>query len=413
MRGELRRSPSPGRLVAAMCAAELLTMAGVFSFPAILPELATEWDLTNTGAGWINGIYFAGYALAVPFLASLTDRVDARGIYVAFATVASAASFGFATIAQGFWTALVFRALGGLGLAGTFVPGLKALVDRLAEARQARAVSFYTATFGLGTSLSFFATGQISAALGWRWAFAFAAGAAALGLVLAAAVLGPRPPEPMEAPPARLLDVRPVLRNLEAMRYVLAYSAHTWELFSFRSWVVAFLAFTLGRQPEREGYWAPATVAAAAGLVAMWANVGGAELALRFGRRRTITLVMVGSALCAATAGLAARAPYSAVALFCVLYASFAQGDSAALHISTVQSASVDRRGTTMAVQSLLGFVTASLGPLAVGVVLDAFGGGQSVLSWAAAFAAMGVASALGPVFLPRTQPAAVRVQRS
>ena len=94
-------------------------MAGVFSFPAILPELAREWDLTNTKAGWINGIYFAGYTLAVPFLASLTDRVDARGIYVTFAAVASLASIGFATIAQGFWTALVFRALGGLGLDGS------------------------------------------------------------------------------------------------------------------------------------------------------------------------------------------------------------------------------------------------------------------------------------------------------
>jgi len=387
-------------------------MAGVFSFPAILPELASEWDLTNTRAGWINGIYFAGYTLAVPFLASLTDRVDARRIYVAFAAVASLASVGFATIAQGFWTALAFRALGGLGLAGTFVPGLKALVDRLAETAQARAVSFYTATFGLGTSLSFFATGQISATLGWRWAFAFAAGAAALGLVLAAAALGPRPLGSEEAPTARLLDIRPVLRNREAMRYVLAYSAHTWELFSFRSWVVAFLTFTLGLQPERGGYWAPTTVAAAAGLVAMWANVGGAELALRFGQRRTITLVMFGSALCAATAGLAAQAPHTAAVVFCVLYACLAQGDSAALHIGTLQSASADRRGTTMAVQSLLGFVTASVGPLAVGVVLDSFGGGKSVLSWAAAFAAMGVASALGPVFLPRGRSGVVSAPR-
>ena len=50
------------RLIAAMCAAEVFTMAGVFAFPALLPIFFTEWGLTNTEAGWISGIYFVGYA---------------------------------------------------------------------------------------------------------------------------------------------------------------------------------------------------------------------------------------------------------------------------------------------------------------------------------------------------------------
>ncbi len=31
-------------------------MLGVMSFPALLPGFITEWQLTNTEAGWINGI---------------------------------------------------------------------------------------------------------------------------------------------------------------------------------------------------------------------------------------------------------------------------------------------------------------------------------------------------------------------
>lgn len=379
-------------------------MAGAFSFPALLPRFVADWGLTNTRAGWISGVYFAAYTVAVPVLASLTDRVDARRIYLTFAGVGALASGGFAWMAQGFWTAFVFRALGGLGLAGTFVPGLKALVDRLSETAQARAVSFYTATFGLGTSLSFFAAGQIAEDWGWRWAFALAAGMGALGLVFATAVLGPQPVR-RAAQNSRFLDFRPVLKSRESMGYILAYATHTWELFSFRSWVVAFLTFSLALQPERYAFLSPATVAALAGLVAMWANVGGAELALRFGQRRTITLIMAASATCSGVVGLLAGAPYWVPVLFCILHASLAQGDSGALHIGTVRSSAPERRGTTMAVQSLVGFVTASAGPLVVGIVLDALGGGRAPGAWWLAFAAMGAASAVGPLFLPKPQP--------
>lgn len=399
------RAGNPGggaavRLVGALCAAELLGMMGVFAFPALLPRFLEEWALNHTQAGWISGSYFAGYTVAVPILAGLTDRVDARRVYLASAGVVAAANLGFAWVAQGFWTAVLFRALGGIGLAGTFIPGLKALVDRLAETAQARAVSFYTATFSLGTSLSFFAAGELAARLGWRGAFGAAAGGAAVAFALAAVALRPRGPDAPSAGRAHLLDFRPVLRNRTALGYILAYACHTWELFAFRSWLVAFLAFSLTLQPPGGSHWAPSTVAALTGLVAMWASVGGAELALRFGRRRVITWIMGTSAGFAAAVGFAAALPYPAVAALCVGYALFVQGDSAALHLGTVLSADPTRRGATMAAQSLFGFATASFGPLAVGVMLDFTGGGQTLTSWAAAFGSMGVVGGLGPVVL-------------
>lgn len=186
---------------------------------------------------------------------------NSRRIYLAFTVVGGLAAVGFALFANGFWTALVFRALAGLGLAGTFIPGLKALVDRLDGTAQARAISFYTATFGLGTSLSYFATGQLDALLGWRWAFAFGAAGSALALLLVATVLRPQTPQTVTIPPARLLDFRRVLRNSRAIAYILAYAAHTWELFTVRSWIVAFLAFSLRFQADPGKYISPSSVA--------------------------------------------------------------------------------------------------------------------------------------------------------
>src|SRR5207248_6220584 len=119
----------PQRGVIAMCAAQACAQIGAFSVAALLPTLITAWALTNTEAGWISGIYYAAYTLVVPLLASLTDRVDPKRIYLGSVAVTALAFAGFAWTATGFWSALAFRALMGAGWAGSYMPGLKALSD--------------------------------------------------------------------------------------------------------------------------------------------------------------------------------------------------------------------------------------------------------------------------------------------
>src|SRR5438552_9921612 len=106
-------------------------LATQMTFAATLHEIAAEWALDASGSGWIGGIYFAGYAVAVPFLASATDRMDGRWLYVGSALLGAAASFAFAAFADGFVVALVLRFLGGIGLAGVHMPGLNLLMDRI------------------------------------------------------------------------------------------------------------------------------------------------------------------------------------------------------------------------------------------------------------------------------------------
>jgi hypothetical protein len=53
-------------------------LATLMTFAATLHEIAADWSLDATRSGWIGGIYFAGYAVAVPFLAGATDRMDGR-----------------------------------------------------------------------------------------------------------------------------------------------------------------------------------------------------------------------------------------------------------------------------------------------------------------------------------------------
>ena len=153
-------------------------MIGVAAFPALLPTFLGEWQLTNTDAGWINGIYFAGYLIAVPVLVSLTDRVSPRRIYYLCLVLTALSSAAFAFLADGFWTAMIFRMLAGVALAGSYMPGLKLLSDHLKAVTgnddQSRAVAFYTSSFGIGTAASYYLSGVVAAEWDWRWAFGLA-----------------------------------------------------------------------------------------------------------------------------------------------------------------------------------------------------------------------------------------------
>jgi MFS family permease len=102
------------RVLVAICLAQATAQIGTFAVPALLPTFIDLWALSNAEAGWITGIYYAGYAVCVPVLASLTDRMDAKKVYVASVSLTAAANLGFAMLADGFWSALAFRALMGI-----------------------------------------------------------------------------------------------------------------------------------------------------------------------------------------------------------------------------------------------------------------------------------------------------------
>ena len=205
-------------LIGLMCLAQVLGMAGNATFPALIPQFRQLWGLSNTQAGWIGGIYYAGYIAAVPLLVSLTDSRDARRIYLFSTGLGALATLAFALFAQGFWLALLFRLLAGVGLAGTYMVGLRLLTDRLSGAWQARGVAFYTAFFSVGASFSVLLAGETAGAWGWRWAFGVA------GLVTFASWLLVQlflPRRRLAAPPPngrRLTSSREALRLGPAIR---------------------------------------------------------------------------------------------------------------------------------------------------------------------------------------------------
>ncbi len=380
-------------LAIAMCAAEVLGMLGFSTFPALIPAFEAEWGLSKTDSGWISGLYFAGYVAIVPVLTSLTDHIDPKRVILVSLVVGAAGSIGFALWADGFWTAVLFRCLQGAGLAGTYMPGLKALSDQTeGSAHQSRYVALYTSAFGIGAALSYIAAGEITALADWRWAFAASAiGAAAAFGIIVVALAPSRPVAAAHA--AHFLDFRPVLRNRTAMRYILGYAGHNWELFAMRSWMVAFLVFAQGGAGDTETRIAT-VIAAAATLLGVPASIVGNELAVRMGRRRWILMITGASMAMSVVIGYTAGISWGLAVALSLIYGVLATGDSAALTAGTVGAAEPGQRGATLAMHSFIGFMGGIVGPPAFGAVLDAVGR-DSVAGWGVAFLAVGFGSLL------------------
>jgi MFS family permease len=167
----------------AVVAAQMLAQIGAFALPALLPGYITRWDLSKTEAGWLVGIFFAAYVVMVPVLVALTDRVPVRRIYMLGTGLTALSHFGFALFADGFWPALLLRLLAGIGWAGTYMPGLKAIADPLEGTAQSRAVSWHAAGVGISGAASFAIAGLVGNWAGDAAAFLLG-GATALGAVL-------------------------------------------------------------------------------------------------------------------------------------------------------------------------------------------------------------------------------------
>ena len=387
------------RIIFWICIAEVLTMQGVFTFSSMLPFFFEEWKLDSIDAGWISGIYYGAYMISVMILVSLTDWIDAKKIYITGALVTLLSCVGFALFVEGFWTAILFRTLGGMGLAGTYMPGLKALTDRLSGTSRIRATSFYTSSFGVGSALSFLIGGSILEWFPWETAFWVAGLCALLGLLIVWKVLENRPNQVGSRSGLRSLDFRPVLRNHNAMGWIACYSTHNYELFAFRSWIVVYLAFAMS-DVSGGFYIQPSIIVFFGILLGMPSSVIGNELALRYGRTRIVISIMCISAFLAIVVGNSIGLAAPLLIALVLVYGCFVTGESASITTGAIESASQENRGVTMAVHSSIGFIGSFLGPIGFGMVLNAFGGHNSSHAWFWAFASTGVVLLIGPILL-------------
>jgi predicted MFS family arabinose efflux permease len=396
-----RAGPSTA-VVAAICGAEILGLAGFSTVPALLPQFIEEWSLTNTQAGWLAGIVSAGYMLAVIPLVTLTDRQSARRIYLASSTLSALSCFGVA-LCDSLLPALGFRAVAGIALAGMYMPGLQALTHGVEGTMRARIAAWYTSSFTIGASLSFL-LGRIGTLLGWRSAFVLAGILSTAGVVIAWTALPRANPETVKEP-RPVLDIRPVLGNRDALVLIFGYAAAIWGSAGLRQWIVVFLAFCAADQTGAAQTWVILAVGALISFLGVPAGLLGNELSIRYGLRNIATLVFLLSAFAGGLFGFTALLPYIAVLGLAVVAGFIVQGNFSNLTSGVLAVAVPRHRGVTIGVYSCVGFGGGFLGTLLFGVTLDQFGGTSQPAAWILSFGTCGLACLAGAaatIFLSR-----------
>lgn len=378
---------SARHLVAMVCVAQTLVQIGAFFWPALLPQLAPQWALSYSAAGWVTAAFYGAYMLAVPVLVTLTDRIDPKKIYLFGVGLTVVGHLLFGLVADGFWSALACRMLTGIGWAGTYMTGLKLLADRVDARMMSRATAGHAASIGLSGALSF-ATGEWLARLaGWQSAFIAASVSAVIAWLIIVVVVPRQQKAAVKAADGSgLYDFRPVLRNRSAMAYAMAYAIHTLEMSALRGWGVAFLAYVAVSTGTKETVFSPAVLVTTLGLIGTVASILGNEAAIKFGRRRLVMMAMLGSVLLGGVIGFIGTESYLLAASLILIYGLVIWLDSSSLTAGAAGTAEPSRRGATLAVHSTLGYAGGFIGPLLIGWTLD-LSGGMSRTGWGISFA--------------------------
>jgi MFS family permease len=387
-----------------LCLVQLFIMMVFINYSAVLPLLKEEWRMNNTMAGSILSVYQLGYIASGVILSALTDRLNTRNIFIGSALWSATANLLFALYAKDYTSAMLLRALTGIGMGGTYMPGIKLVAERFTPNERGRAIGIYVGSLMLGASLSLAVTGWLSSAFGWRAAFiacsAFVYAGAAISLLVF------RGYRPTLHPKVKNGLATQTLGNRPALLMIMGYASHMWEMYGMRGWIAPFFTASFvsyGLAKGAASGWAATAAAVVIGVGAFSTALTG-SLSDRLGRTRTIAVVMALSACCSFLFGWLINW-HPAFSMLCGLaYGFLVSAESPVFSTALTELVTPAYLGAAMGMQSLIGYSFGMISPTVFGWALDLCHGwkpfGQFSMDWGIAFATAGVGGVAGPFFM-------------
>lgn len=393
------------RWLLTLCLVQLFIMMVFMNYSAVLPQLKEQWQMNNTMAGSILSVYQLGYIASGVLLSALTDRLNTRNIFIASALWSGTANLLFAFFAHDYTSALILRALTGIGMGGTYMPGIKLVAERFATNERGRAIGIYVGSLMLGASLSLALTGWFTSALGWRGAFIACSVCVYLGTAISLLVFRNYRPTVHQASERRQGLCAETLGNRPALLMILGYASHMWEMYAMRGWIAPFFTAALLAHGFAKGTaagWAATGAALAVGMGSLGTAITGV-LSDRLGRTKTVSIIMAGSALCSFSFGWLADWHPALLSVLGLVYGFLVSAESPVFSTALTELVSPAYLGAAMGLQSLVGYSFAMVSPTVFGWALDVSRnvrwGGVSA-EWGIAFATAGLGGVAGPIFM-------------
>jgi MFS family permease len=350
--------PARWRVLALLSVAELLGMSLWFTASAVSPQLAHAWELTPFQAAWLTAIVQLGFVAgtAAAALLNLADVIPSRYYFAAAALLAAVANAAIVLV-SGFAAALLLRFATGVFLAGVYPPAMK-MVATWFQTGRGLAIGTIVGALTVGKATPYlvraFEGPDVQAVI-----LVASAGAAIGGaLVLAAYRDGPYA---FERKAFSWALVGAVVREREWRLATGGYLGHMWELYSFWTWIAAFLAASAaarvaigaeGAFPRVVDALAFASIAIG-GLGCLW----GGWLADRIGQERLVIRAMAISGACALVIGLLFGSSLWLVVALAWVWGFFVIADSAQFSTLVTRSVPAHTVGTALTLQTSLGFL--------------------------------------------------------
>lgn len=376
--------PHRWRALTLLATAELLGMSIWFAGSAVAPMLQARWSLDSTQVGWLTSMVQLGFVVgtAVAAVLNLADLVPSR-YYVATCASLGAAANALMLAGDTYALALTSRFLTGFFLAGVYPPAMK-MAATWFRSRRGLAIGVIVGALTMGKALPFlvkaFAWQETSTVITASSLFALAGG----GVIAAAYHDGPYP----FAPRPFSWGLVGTVARIPRWRLVTgSYLGHMFELYSFWTWIPAFLAASVaasGKPPNESLLALTVFLVIAIGAAGC---VWGGLAADRRSRERVITIALASSGSCAALAGIFFGMSLPATASLLAVWSFFVIADSAQFSALVTESVPAHAVGTALTMQTCLGFLLTLISIQLVPPIVERAG-------WPVAFAVL----AFGPL---------------
>ena len=389
------------RALALLAAAELLGMSLWFSASAVTPALRVEWQLTESGAGWLTTAVQFGFVAGtlVSALLNLPDVFSTRRLLTLSALAGAVVNALFGLFAESFGVGVALRFFVGFSLAGVYPPGMKIMATWFRRGR-GMALGVLVGALTLGKAAPYLVNAVGSA--DWRANVLFASALAAAGGLVVLFFVGDGP----FALPAAKFDFTQIARVFSNRGVRLAnfgYFGHMWELYAMWTWAPVMIRAGLAARGAEPSL-AEAAVflvigAGAAGCVAagLWAD--------RVGRTTVTSVAMCVSGACCLVVGFLYGAHPALLLGVAAVWGASVVADSAQFSACVTELGDPRYMGTALTVQTCCGFLLTTASIHLVPLLVERVG-------WRYAFAALAPGPLLGTLAMLRLRalPEAARI---
>ena len=375
-------------MLALIALAELLGMSVWFAANAVAPQLAEQWSLSPSEAGWLSTVVQLGFVVGTAMAAvlNLADTLPSRWYFAGAATVAAAANAAL-LIAPSFRWALVCRLLTGVSLAGVYPPAMKMTATWFRD-RRGLAIGVVVGALTIGKATPYLVHAIPGAGVA---PVVLSASAAALVAALLIGAGYSDGPAPFPRRPFTLALVGVVLRDAKYRQVLGGYLGHMLELYACWVWVPAFLAASAlarGETAASSAGWVGVlsfVVIAAGAIGCVWGGV----IADRIGPVRLVVGAMFVSGLCALLTPLVFGAPAFLLVPLLLAWSVSVIADSAQFSTLVTRVVAPYAIGTALTLQTSLGFLITTITIQLVPHIVTAVG-------WRFAFPVLALGPALG-----------------